>query len=119
MIEEKVRTRYYGDLLLEDWSVYEKRTPGWTRDKHKTTDYLAYYYPRQRIFWIMHFPALRDWFYENYDTVLAEIKRQDIKRFNSEYVWGKTKESGYHTANIPVPLSVFGCDWINKHFRIV
>ena len=121
-VEEKVRWRYYNDILLEDWSVYEEQKLGWARDMSKITEYLAYYFPETRVFWIMCYPALRHWFLENYEIILHPILRDRIRRLGkeNEYIWGKTESPGYnyHTANIPVPLDTFDPAWFRKNFWI-
>jgi hypothetical protein len=41
LIDEKVRAKDYGDILLEVWSNKERKTPGWVT-KALRADYIAY-----------------------------------------------------------------------------
>ena len=107
-VEEKERKKAYGDLLLEDFSNYERRSVGWARDEHKITDYLAYIIVPSRFAYIFYYPALRRIFKDN-----LELWRQKYS-----YVFGKTFEGGvllFTTANIPVPFNEFPEDWIAKN----
>jgi hypothetical protein len=121
-VDEKARWQYYGDILLEDWSIFEIKKPGWTRDTSKITDCIAYFFPEQEIFYMIHYPSLRDWFYEHYDTVLMEIRQKRIKAWGKEkeYAMGETLgqlgNANYHTANIPVNINDFEPDWLAKNF---
>ena len=71
---------------------------------------------------MIHYPSLRDWFYEHYDTVLMEIRQKRIKAWGKEkeYAMGETLgqlgNANYHTANIPVNINDFEPDWLAKNF---
>lgn len=41
-VDEKLRQTDYGDMLIEVWSDYEKRFPGWAVDESKRTNFIAY-----------------------------------------------------------------------------
>ena len=41
LIDEKKRRKDYGDILLEEYSNYDKKVVGWL-GKHKHTDYIVY-----------------------------------------------------------------------------
>lgn len=108
-IEEKVRGYSYDDLLLEDYSNYEQRTPGWARDITKISDYLAYILLPSRLVYIIYFPALRRIFIERYPE-WSKVP----------YKFGKTFDQDnnllYTTANIPVPIVYFPKDWRLKNW---
>jgi len=107
-VEEKERKKDYGDLLLEDFSNYERRTIGWTRDDRKITDYLAYIIVPSRFAYIFYYPALRRIFIDNLD----------LWRERYPYKFGKTFEGDallYTTANIPVPFIEFPENWLAKN----
>ncbi|GAI85683.1 unnamed protein product, partial [marine sediment metagenome] len=107
-IEEKARSQVFDDILLEDWSNYEQKTPGWARDLSKTTDYLSYIQLPTRKLWLLYYPALRRFFLDNYKDIET--------RFS--YVFGKTYNAGnllYTTANYPLPWSYFPQDWLLKN----
>jgi hypothetical protein len=54
------------DLVLETWSVYETRKPGWTRDPAKLTDVVVWWWrPTDRIA-ILPYRILRDVFNEHW-----------------------------------------------------
>ena len=107
-VEEKERKKDYGDLLLEDFSNFERRSAGWARDDRKITDYLAYIIVPPRFAYILYYPALRRIFIDNLD----------LWRQKHSYVFGKTFEGDillYTTANIPVPFNEFPEDWLAKN----
>jgi len=91
--DEKVRTKDYGDILLEEWSNYERKTHGWAM-RESATDVISYaIVPPQRCF-LFPFPTLRKAFMEN------------------RLSWAKTfgrrvaQNRGYRTVSIPVPIDV-------------
>lgn len=61
-VDEKIRRKYYGDILLELWSNLERRTPGWTIDPTKVCDYIAYAIPNKGICFFLPYPILREAF---------------------------------------------------------
>jgi len=117
-IKLEVKDRYYDypDILLEDYSCWERRTPGWARDMSKVTDYLSYIvHPRKEIF-MFYYLALRRYFLSEYDRLFdCYVKHSKT----GTYIWGKTldreREILYKTANIPVPLSDFPRGWLLKN----
>lgn len=49
-VDEKVRAKSYGDILLERWSSREAKTPGWVQ-KDLACDFIAYaFVPDQRCY---------------------------------------------------------------------
>ena len=99
-IDEKKRAKDYGDVLLEDWSVwYGDRDPrnkiGWALDNHKRCDFVAYAIPSSGKCYFMPFEILRLAFVAN---------RADWERLPSPN--GRrpdVKNVGYVTRNIAVP----------------
>jgi len=62
-IDEKKRKTWYGDILLEEWSVW-RGTPdnsivGWTLDRRKQCDYIAYAVIPAKRCWLLPFELLR------------------------------------------------------------
>ena len=107
-VEEKERKKDYGDLLLEDFSNYERRTIGWTRDDRKITDYLAYIIVPSRFAYIFYYPALRRIFIDNLD----------LWRERYPYKFGKTFKGDvllFTTANIVVPFNELPENWLAKN----
>ncbi len=83
LIDEKKRTKDYGDLLLEalsvctfDWETkqvdFEKMTkPGWAVDPAKTCDYIAYAIPSSGKCFLLPYSLLRETcntFFKEWDT---------------------------------------------------
>lgn len=98
-VDEKKRTKDYGDILLEHTSNVERGTPGWM-EKDLAIDYLAYaIMPLQRCY-LFPWPMLRrawlqyrdKWRKEYWDTVpgTTEIGNGEI----------------YHTHSVAIPLKV-------------
>jgi hypothetical protein len=116
-IEEKLRNKDYGDLLLEDYSNWDTKRPGWTRDIQKITDYLVYIILLRKTLWIFCYPALRQYFLTNYDNL---YKSYVTRSRTGDYVWGNTPDQNgnllFKTANIPVPLGEFPRNWLLKNF---
>lgn len=62
-VDVKVRTEDWlakanqDDLALETWSVVD-RTPGWTRNQNKRTDYILWYWQDTSRFVLVPFPPL-------------------------------------------------------------
>jgi hypothetical protein len=117
-IEEKFRYDDYGDLLLEDYSNYATKSPGWTRDTQKTTEFLAYIIVPNKALWMLRYPALRQYFLTNYDRLYERYVKGSK---TGDYKWGKTKDDNGHllfqTANIPVPIKEFPKNWLATNFR--
>ncbi|MBA7566108.1 hypothetical protein ES708_07795 [subsurface metagenome] len=104
-VEEKIRNKYYPDILIEEYSNWERKTPGWGMNMELITEYLAYIVLPKQFVYIMYYPALRRLFQENHTQWLSKNKRQ----------FGTTKdEQGnilYHTSNIPVSVKAFPLGW--------
>jgi hypothetical protein len=61
-VDEKIRRTDFDDILLELYSDLERRTPGWTIDKKKLCDYVAYAVPKLSRCYFLPFPLLRNAF---------------------------------------------------------
>lgn len=116
-IEEKSRHENYNDLLLEDYSNWTTKRPGWARDNQKTTDFLAYIILPRKTLWVFWYSPLRQYFLTNYDTLYRKYVTESRAR---DYKWGETfsatGELLFRTANIPVPLAEFPRSWLAKNF---
>lgn len=92
-IDEKKRSREYGDILLEYLSNDTTGAPGWI-EKDLAIDYLAYAFMQSQRCYLFPWPMLRRaWFayckqwQEQYEPVIASNR-------------------GYRTWSIPVPIMV-------------
>lgn len=92
-IDEKKRRKDYGDILLEEYSDFDRRKIGWLgRKKH--TDYIVYaIIPRNKVYFFP-FTLLQMTWIENYHFWLKAYGRKF------------SKNEGYRTSNIPVPEEV-------------
>ena len=57
-IDEKIRVKAYGDILLEVWSDYDRKKPGWIK-KDLECDYIAYAFKQTMLCYILPFQQLR------------------------------------------------------------
>lgn len=118
--DEKIRTHDYGDILLEEWSVWYNYprihgreinqyeavpkgcrnglVPGWISGK-KQTDYIAYIIKPSRKAYFLPFLLLQRAWLGNYCKWIKEYGR----------IPTSTQEEGhikYYTTNIPIPTGV-------------
>ncbi len=91
-IDEKRRRVDYGDILLEEWSNFEKKKKGWTGDPEKVTDYIVYIIQSK----IYIFP---------YD-LLQLAWRKNYYQWREEYGIKEAQNPGYVTTNVPVPTDI-------------
>lgn len=64
LVDEKVRAKSFGDILLERWSNAERRLPGWIQ-KDLACDFIAYaFVPDQRCY-LLPFVQLRKAWIDN------------------------------------------------------
>ena len=92
-IDEKVREKDYGDILLEFWSNEEKRIPGWIA-KDLACDFIAYAILPIRKCYLLDFQLLRKAWRENH------------KEWVTKYKIAKAKNIGYTTISVCVPVEV-------------
>ena len=103
-IDEKKRRKNYGDILLEEYSIWESKTAGWLgRSKH--TDYITYIILSDNIIYLLPFKLLHMAWVKNYKSWL--------KKYGRKF----TKNPTYTTSNIAVPKDVV-FNAINKEMDI-
>lgn len=92
-IDEKVREKDYGDILLERWSDKEKRKPGWVQ-KDLACDYIAYAVaPSRKCYLLPVLQLQRSW---------ADHGHKWIAKYGTKDALNRH----YTTANVPVPVDV-------------
>lgn len=93
LIDEKVRFKDYGDILIEFISNDRRQSPGWA-EKDLRCDYIAYaVIPSGRCF-VLPVPQLQ---------LAWKFKKADwIQRFGTR----AAQNEGYRTINCPVPVGV-------------
>ena len=103
-VDEKNRWKKYKDVLLERWSDYDRRTPGWTIDDGKICDYIAYVIHPHSLCYFMPYPILRMAFTTHWEEWQAEFERKT----GYEYRFAPNKFNGrsWKTANIPVEWDI-------------
>lgn len=90
LIDEKVRERDWGDVLLEVWSDYESRAPGWIA-KDLACDFIAYAFAPTRRCLLLPFHTLRAaWRQHRHDWV-------------SEFGYKDADNGRYTTRSVAVP----------------
>ena len=98
-MDEKIRYKFYGDILLEEYSNFEKRTPGWLIANNTLCDYISYIFKEEKIVYLLDYRELKKVWDRNYGHWLEKYGR----------IYGKTEDQFgnilYRTSNIPVPLS--------------
>lgn len=105
-IDEKLREKAYPDILLEEYSNWELKRPGWLM-AGSAADYISYVVrPTKRIYLIPYYKLKSNWD-RNYQTWLTKYGRK----------FGKTEcDDGrviYQTSNIPVPKSEVQIEFSN------
>ena len=98
-IDEKIRYKFYkGDILLEEYSNWERQTPGWLMKDHALCDYISYIVRTEKLVYLLDYRKLKFNWDKNYEKWLNKYKRK----------FGKTTDRYgnvlYHTSNIPVPI---------------
>jgi len=93
LIDEKIRCTDYGDILIEEYSDFDRKKVGWI-GRDKCTDYIVYYIvPSQKVY-LLPFILLQQAWIKNYKTWLEKYHR-------------KMADNGtYKTSNIPVPVKI-------------
>ncbi len=97
-VDEKVRAKSYGDILLERWSDRGRKVPGWMQ-KDLACDFIAYAFIPDRRCYLFPFPQLRAaWLNAGRDWIAQAEQAQDgfnvILADNGRYV----------TESIAVPI---------------
>lgn len=89
-LDEKIRFEDYGDILLEEYSNWEEKIPGWLKE-NKRIDLLPYViWPRRQVY-ILPYPMLRLAYLANEQSWLDIFGRILVEN------------KDYHTSNIPIP----------------
>jgi len=93
LIDEKKRRSIYNDILLEEYSNFEKKIVGWL-GRNKVTDYLVYaIMPTKKVF-LLPFVLLQKAWLHNY--------HQWFKTYGRVFARNNT----YKTSNIPIPSEI-------------
>jgi hypothetical protein len=101
-VDEKARRKEYGDILLEEFSDWKGKKPGWCYSD-KITDYISYVIVPKKIVTMVPFLLMQSFFVLNYDAL--------IKLYGRRFSFNK----GYETSNIPIPISVLFHDMLKPH----
>lgn len=92
-VDEKVRADDWDDILLEQWSDEERRSPGWVQ-KPLACDFIAYAYAPSRICFLLPVvPLQRAW-------------RQRGRQWIGLYGQRRAVNDGYTSVGVPVPREV-------------
>lgn len=92
-VDEKIRSREWPDILLEQWSDEARRIPGWVQ-KPLACDFIAYAYAPTGVCYLLPVPALqRAW-------------RQHGREWIERYGTRRALNPGYVTVSVPVPRDV-------------
>jgi len=94
-VDEKVREKDYGDVLLEYWSDYERRDPGWVA-KDLACDLIAYAVVPTEKCYLLPFQQLR--------CVWRTNGRDWVRRFKKIEALNAGRSGGtYTTVSVAVP----------------
>jgi len=91
LVDEKIRRSDYGDILLEEYSDFDRKKVGWI-GRTKFTDYIVYYVVPTKKVYLLPFLILQKAWLANYQDWL--------KLFGRKFAQNKN----YKTSNIPVPV---------------
>jgi hypothetical protein len=92
-VDEKIRTNVWPDILLEEWSDEERRSPGWVQ-KPLACDFIAYAFaPARKCYLLPVAPLQRAW-------------RLHGEAWAQTYGYRRARNHGYVTASVPVPIRV-------------
>jgi hypothetical protein len=100
--DEKVRSSSYPDILLEIWSDYQRRTPGWAHStKRLLCDYIAYAVLPSRTCHLLPYQLLRSILAENVQDWASLADRQQ-----QGFCWVNADNGTYVTRSLCVPTNV-------------
>lgn len=97
-IDEKKRTKDYGDILLEYESNNNTGSPGWIR-KELAIDYLAYAFMKSQRVYLFDWQMLRKAWLNNYSDWFAKGKGN-----KGGYKIIEAQNKGYITSSVAVPI---------------
>lgn len=90
-VDEKVRAHDWPDILLEQWSDEDRRSPGWVQ-KPLACDFIAYAFaPSRKCYLLPVVPLQRAW-------------RLSGRQWLVEYGQRRAQNVGYTSVNVPVPI---------------
>lgn len=96
-VEEKLREKDYGDVLLEYESNDATHAPGWI-EKDLQCDFLAYGIRPSKRCLFFYWPTLRKAWLDHREA------------WKSKYGTERAKNAGYYTLSVPIPVDVL--QWI-------
>lgn len=98
-VDEKVRTKDWGDILLERWSDKKRRIPGWVQ-KDLACDYIAYaFIPSQRCYMLPFLQLRKAWTERGREWIARAEEQSDY-----EYTLVEADNGSYVTESIAVPI---------------
>ena len=92
-VDEKVRTNDWPDILLEQWSDEERRSPGWIQ-KPLACDFIAYAFAPSRRCYLL--PV----------ALLQRAWRLNGRHWIKHHGQRRARNVGYVSTSVPVPISV-------------
>lgn len=99
-VDEKVRSKDWGDIALERWSDMEKKTPGWIQ-KELDCDFIAYaFVPSQRCYLFPFQTLRRAWLLEGKNWI--DLAESGSGGFHIVHA----KNKGYTTESVAVPTEI-------------
>lgn len=98
-VDEKVRAKSYGDILLERWSSRERKTPGWAQ-KDLACDYIAYAFVPDRRCYLLPALTLRAAWLKNGRRWI-----EDAQAETNGFRTVLAKNEGYTTESVAVPIT--------------
>lgn len=85
-VEEKIREKWYPDMLFEVWSCKEKQTLGWAQ-KVLECDYFLYCCPKQNQYKLYKYADLkRAWFMHRDRWIEIFELQQSVNEYTTEFV---------------------------------
>ncbi len=92
-IDEKVREQDWPDILLEYWSDYEHRIPGWVA-KNLASDFIAYAFVPSQVCYLLPFQTLRAAWRKNGFAWVKDFQQV------------RAQNNGYTTISVAVPTEI-------------
>jgi hypothetical protein len=109
-IDEKVRRKDWGDVLVEIWSNYEWRTPGWTVNPGKKCSHIAYLTLSTRTCILIPYDELRRATIANqaeWERKAGPVPAEPRRSYGTEgFCWIPGDNPRYTTWSIGVPRKV-------------
>lgn len=102
-IDDKVRRKFYWDILIEEWSNVEEWNIWWWFNDEYKTDYIFYYFPEEKLCYIFSHKELIYVMKNIYEDI--KIYRKTTKT----YVW----DSFYTTSFFTLTIDKLRNNWLN------